>query len=363
MSTHRQDELAISQQAAEWLTALEESDADRRAAFATWLVQSPVHVREFLNLTAIHRLFDDLDPQKRIDVLALLGGTAPNVVKLAPGKAGEITPRSIHPTGRDEGRSVSHWRRTLGIAAAVALVTVCAWVGFARLEWRSYATAVGEQRSIELDDGSLLYLSAQSRLQVRFDANARNIRLLQGEALFTAQRDARRPFRVHAAKAVIQAVGTQFNVNRRTRDTTVAVIEGAVRVTGDGQTGTISPALPVPKGEQKNAKDVLLTAGNAVRVAQSGALSAPESVDTARVASWRERRFVFQSDTLEDMAAQFNRYNRTPKVRIEGDTIGQRRFTGVLDAGHPESLLNLLAEADDLAFERRGDELIIRARP
>jgi len=171
------------------------------------------------------------------------------------------------------------------------------------------------------------------------------VRLTQGEALFTVRHEATRPFLVHAGSVVIQAVGTQFNVNRRTRDTTVAVIEGVVQVTDKAQ----SPAR--------------LVAGDEAHIAVgSGKIATRDKVDALRATAWRQKRLIFQADTLEDIAGEFNRYNPVPKIRIDGAAIGQRRFTGALDANHPESLLSLLGEADDLTFERHGDELIVKTR-
>lgn len=53
--TDEQIRLAIAQQAAEWFVAQRTSSLDEaeRAAFATWLKASPVHVDEYLRIAAI----------------------------------------------------------------------------------------------------------------------------------------------------------------------------------------------------------------------------------------------------------------------------------------------------------------------
>lgn len=64
---------AIREQAAQWLLRLDEDFGPRqRALFAAWLKQSPRHAEEFLLLTALWRQLDHVDPQRRIDVPALV---------------------------------------------------------------------------------------------------------------------------------------------------------------------------------------------------------------------------------------------------------------------------------------------------
>jgi ferric-dicitrate binding protein FerR (iron transport regulator) len=56
------------------------------------------------------------------------------------------------------------------------------------------------------------------------------VRLLRGEALFRVQHEPGRAFRVHSGAAIIEAVGTEFNVLHRQSDSMLSVIEGRVRV-------------------------------------------------------------------------------------------------------------------------------------
>jgi hypothetical protein len=51
---------------------------------------------------------------------------------------------------------------------------------------------------------------------------------------------------------------------------------------------------------------------------------------------------VFRNDSLADIAEEFNRYNRTLQMRVEGAEASDRRLSGVFDADAPESLLRFL---------------------
>src|SRR5687767_11767497 len=84
------------------------------------------------------------------------------------------------------------------------------------------------------EDGSVVYLNAQSRLRIAYSDRRREVKLLDGEALFIVEKDSKRPFNVIAGATLVQAVGAQFNVRRRDRLILVSVVEGKVRVEGDG---------------------------------------------------------------------------------------------------------------------------------
>lgn len=337
MKPPRRDELDIAAQAAEWFTALEEDPVAGRAAFAEWLNRSPLHVQEFLNISAVHRMFENLDPEGRLDVAAMLE-TAP------PDQIARLPSAFIRNSRREPQRSRQK-RWLAGLAAGLAALVGAWWIQSAVIGGQHYATVVGEQRTLPLADGSLVYLNTGSEVAVKYSTATRDVRLDQGEALFAVESNPKQPFRVHAGDAIIQAVGTQFNVRRDARGTQTSVVEGTVLVT------------------DATGSQVKLTVGESVDLDKDGAIVARGHIDAARVTAWRQRRLVFEEDTLADIAAEFNRYNSALKIRIEGTDVGERRFTGTLDADNPQSLLRLLTEADDLAFEKKSGELVIHQWP
>jgi transmembrane sensor len=229
--------------------------------------------------------------------------------------------------------------RGWAMAAAVAALALTASVFFWQRSGQSYATAVGEQRTLELEDGSIVHLNTHSKIEVRLSAGGRDIELVAGEALFKVHRDPARPFRVHAQDAVIQALGTQFNVYRRPQGTTVSVLEGAVQVAA-----------------------TRLDAGEEARIVPSGAVMKHKVADVTQTVAWRQRRLVFDQDSLSDMIQEFNRYNSTPQFHLEGTDVANRHYTGVFDADDPESLIQLLAAEPGLAVERKDDTILVRAR-
>lgn len=155
MNPRRQDELRGSvEQASEWLTALEDGLEPReRTAFAAWLSESPLHVRDFLNATAVDRLLERIDRDRRIDIEAIRGSIRGNVLSLAE--------RSVE---RSKRRVRWQWAAGAAAAAAAAVFAAVAgfWLAFGSGAWQGYVTAVGEQRSVELEDGSVVHVNTRS---------------------------------------------------------------------------------------------------------------------------------------------------------------------------------------------------------
>lgn len=305
-------------------------------AFFDWLTESPRHVEVFLQALTL---------DQRLSGIASEQWTALGVSR-GKNAAGDLPPANVIPldvrpavTAKPAGlRWNKQTKQIAAVAAGIAVLVAAGWRVPALIEGRQdYSTSVGEQQAVRLADGSIVNLNTGSHLKVRIDAESRDLWLTQGEALFKVQQDSTRPFRVHTRDAVIQAIGTQFNVYTRDTGTTVSVIEGRVRV---GST-------PV------------LSAGEAVNVKTNGKVERRASVNADRVTSWQRRRLIFDEETLTNIVAEFNRYNQR-HLTIEDPAAGSRRFSGIFDVDDPKSLADLLSRESELRIEDNGAEVIIR---
>lgn len=329
----RQDTQRIAEEAAEWLEELRSGDPQTHAGFAAWIRRSPRHIEEFLLMKALDSEGARIDPERRLSVEDILAEARENVVAL----------KKVAPT---RARRSSTWINARWIAVAAVLVAALGigWLVKAPLSGQRLVTDVGEQRAVELDDGSIVQLNARTRLEVAFSHRRREIRLLEGEAFFKVAHDTSRPFVVHSGAAVIQAVGTQFNVYRHENSTTVSVIEGRVKV---------SPAA--------TDSAPIFSAGEEARVATAGTLlRAP--ADVAAATAWRQRRLVFRSNPLSEIVSEFNRYNRGTQILIEGEAVRARRYGGTFDADDPQSFIDFLRPDENLEIVARPGEIRIRAR-
>lgn len=316
----------MTEQAARWIEDVRRGTVSSEA-FMAWLKESPKHVEALLMVATIESALHDLGQRDTLNALVgSIGANNTNVVPLT-------TESKMTPTSRGVTR-----RRWISAAAAAATVAAVALFWIYSHSEHVYTTLIGEQRTFELEDGSIVYLNADSKLEVQISASVRNLRLVEGEALFDVEHDPARPFRVLTQEAVIQAVGTQFNVHRRGNLTSVAVIEGRVNVLGDR----------------------LLSAGEAAAVSAGGHVKQTNS-ELERVAAWRERRLVFRNDALADIAAEFNRYNRRQTIRVD-TAVGQRKFTGTFNADAPESLAKALSEDTALEVVTSDTRITVRAK-
>lgn len=349
MNANHEEQLA-AQRAAQWLERLKAAEPQERAVFVSWLKESRGHVRETLLATAWDVVLRNIDPDRRVDVKKLMSDSA-NVVPVGSGHAPAIY-------GKNGG---SRWPWIASLAASVALVAAVLLVSSGSLRdlmhSNRYATSVGEQRAIELADGSVVSLNTQSSVRVEFSDEARDVYLGAGQAMFSVAHDASRPFRVHVDATVIQAIGTKFDVRRLEDRINVAVIEGRVQINPERPRNSVDTTLA------EMSERTRLAAGEAVSIIVNGQVTPPAAIDVAEISAWQQRRLIFRNHTLAEIVDEFGRYNRTPQIRIDGEALGAKRYSGVFDADDPESLLEYLKSDGAVVFERQGQELIIRLRP
>jgi transmembrane sensor len=356
------DSNRIFDEAIRWVSRFADGTADTKAFFA-WLAESPRHVEELSFALALSEEISALAPERRQEIEKLTaeqtGGSrgepadieqlGANVIPLPQARSGD----SRMPLKRR-----AHWK-TLAWAASLAAVAISLSVAgywmFGPGSWVTYTTQVGEQRALTLADGSVVQLNTRSRLEVRLTATSRELRLMDGQALFKVQHDAARPFRVHTPDAVIQAIGTQFDVYRRPAGTSVSVLEGIVQIAPAATDRAITSRI-------SRAQQMRVVAGEKADIELGTATVKRVALNPVEAAAWRQRRLVFHDDALADIAAEFNRYNKAPQIRVEGSWAADQRFAGTFDADAPEALLAALADHRELVIERSADEITIRAR-
>ncbi|HEY0687242.1 MAG TPA: FecR family protein [Steroidobacter sp.] len=327
----------IYEQACDWFGECRSGglDAAARRDFDRWLRQSPDHIAAYLEVAALYQEARAAIPETE-NVEALIAAAArhhDNVVELAPDTPTRQVPTSL-PSPRKRTFAVT---ASLAIAAAVLVIV-------SQMSWpQTYATGIGEQRSIVLADGSTVDLNSRSKIRIRFSSQQRGIELIDGQALFKVARDHARPFVVESGGTRVRAVGTQFDVYRKRQGTIVTVVEGRVAVLterGDGdatvvepQTGALGPGLLVSAGEQ-------------VKVNESTAQRLPHpNIDGAT--AWRQRELVFDTASLFEVAEEFNRYN-TRRLVIDKDEQYDFHISGVFSSTDPSSLIRFLQARRDL---------------
>jgi transmembrane sensor len=77
---------------------------------------------------------------------------------------------------------------------------------------------------------------------------------------------------------------------------------------------------------------------------------------------WWQRRLIYRKETLAHIVEDLNRYNRR-QIRLEGEAVMQRAYTGVFNADDPDSLAQVLASDPELVVERLADNTIVVREP
>jgi transmembrane sensor len=227
-----------------------------------------------------------------------------------------------------------------GIAASLALLVGAAnWQavgGFlnssttppavAQAQPASYQTAVGEQLTVALPDGSSVTLNTDSRLRLAYTSAERRLILDKGQALFRVAKGQARPFVVQALDHIVTAHGTTFDVRIESgRKVKVALIEGSVSV-GDARKGAPPPAILQPN-------HVLVASGDAVAIK-------PEP-DMDREVSWKNGLIIFEDESLAEATDEVNRYVKTPIV-LEDDRLKAIRVSGAFRTGETAAFVEAL---------------------
>jgi transmembrane sensor len=345
---------AIAQQAAEWFIAnqagsLAEEDG---AAFLAWLKASPVHVSEYLGVARIaHHLPAAVGkPQVPLDAfLAQVVADADQVVSLhrpAPEQRSSVVRRLSYPV----------W--AIAASLLVLAIGVLWWAHDGELFGipKTYRTAHGEQIVERLPDGSVLRLDTDSKATVRYSSRERLIDLKRGQALLEVAHESNRRFRIAAGDAGAVAVGTQFNVYRKSASIEFTVVRGEIAVF-TGEPSWLRSAVAIPATVQR------VTAGYQLSIDAGGMSAQPVPVDLNQTLGWLQHKIVFDHRPLGEVAAEFNRYGSIP-VEVEDATLRALLVSGMFDADDTESFIAFLRTLPDVRVETTPARIrVIRVTP
>ena len=201
----------------------------------------------------------------------------------------------------------------------------------------------GGENTVILADGTTVHLNAGSKLTypVRF-AGKRRVVALEGEAYFEVAKDANKPFTVQFMSSSVTVLGTSFNIRaypeEKQSQTTLA--EGSVRIYSPGSSMLLKP------GEQAEVK------------ALSGEMVKQE-VEVKNFTSWKDGRFVFEQQPLEDIMRTLERWY---DIRVIFRDEGAKRISlsgNLKRYGDFSQVMNMLQMTGDVRFELHGNDVYI----
>lgn len=142
----------------------------------------------------------------------------------------------------------------------------------------------GGEFKIKLQDGTIVHVNSGTvlRYPVKFVGEERRV-YLSGEAYFDVQRDESKPFVVEMAESEIKVLGTEFNARAYPEEKRqlTTLVSGKVALTS------------------QSGKSVELTPGEQGEV--EGTNVKKEKIDVYIYTAWKDGKFVFRKQRLEDI--------------------------------------------------------------
>jgi transmembrane sensor len=166
------------------------------------------------------------------------------------------------------------------VAVGVALRAAGGW------QPAEIVTGAAELATVKLADGTVVRLAPSSRLRV-LGGRTREV-TLEGRAFFAVTRMPGQPFRVHAAGATANVLGTRFELATEGHDVRLTVVEGRVALASAERT------VEVAAGEESGVRDGLVTP------------PAPLTTEPA-APDWVGNFLTFQTTPLRDAAREIER--------------------------------------------------------
>ena len=337
------DSNATYDEASHWIARMDKGLSEQEQdEFRRWLDASAENHAVFMKMA---RLWD------KMDVLA---------------KLAEICPPAVAAPRRK-------MRYALPLAAVAATVLVAislaTWtpVGTRQdqpvmaSETSVFETAIGEQASFDLSDGTRIALNTNSRVSVSYSASNRLLHLDRGELHITVARDKARPLSVLVGERVVQAVGTEFNMEITDEQRIELVVTEGVVMVGISASSANASGSREPLVLTQNATPV--AAGQEVVInpnddpAEPVATDAIDADDIAVKLSWREGNLIFRGESLEEAVSEVGRYTEVQFIFLDEES-KKVRVAGLFKAGDVEGLLAALRQNFNISYEWVADDKI-----
>jgi ferric-dicitrate binding protein FerR (iron transport regulator) len=210
-----------------------------------------------------------------------------------------------------------------------------------------FKTTRGELQQIVLPDGSKVWLDACSTLRLTGKENRHYE--LSGEAYFEVAPNPDKPFTVRVRDAMIQVLGTRFNVKGYEADssTRVSLIEGSVKLAKGDQSLLLQP------GEQAF-----------IDYSGSGTTAQMQLIRGANIQgdmAWKEGNLEFNHESLHAVLEELSRHYNIEIIYPPSHDMKDRYFTGRFS--HKQSLgeiLQLLGNFETVKLDLKDRKVTVR---
>lgn len=206
-----------------------------------------------------------------------------------------------------------------------------------QIRYNTLSIPRGGEFFLQLADGTKVWLNSETvlRYPVQFSGKERRVELT-GEAFFEVTRNEKIPFLVESGAQTIKVLGTAFNISSYTEDQFIqtTLVKGSVEVFIKSKPGIKQKLTP-------NEQCSLNKADHQI---------SKQTVDPYQYIAWKEGRFVFQNQNLDEIMKTLSKWYNV-NVVFNREELKKIRFTGNLarysDCG---KLLRKIQKTNEVKF-------------
>lgn len=242
--------------------------------------------------------------------------------------------------------------RYVAAAAAVlafglmAAVTVHSYLQSKRAsnQYTEIVTQAGQKTSVQLPDGTTVWLNAASSLKypASFNSDSREV-VMTGEAFFQVKKDQSKTFRVKSGALNVEVHGTSFNVKNYPD-------ENAQKITvADGVVGLVMNSLEITrlkKGEQatfnKNSEKVIVTKEN------------PD-----QITAWKNNELIFRDTPVEEVIRSLESWYGV-NMTIDNRMLDEHSYSFKVKTESLREVLDMMEVMTPLHYTISGKDIEIR---
>ena len=203
----------------------------------------------------------------------------------------------------------------------------------------------GGEYDLLLSDGSRLRMNSESevRVPVTFEKGQREV-FMKGEIYFDIVRDSLAPFVVHTRQGDIRVLGTSFNVRDYQDEDFLetTLVDGKVAFERKGDCSYLKP------GEQ-------------LRLNKKNGKTTVEAVDVLLYCSWKDGRFAFEKQRLEEIMNTIARWYNI-EVFYESSSVKDILFTGNIKRySDLDQVVNMLKLINKIDIDIKDRNVFVRS--
>lgn len=201
----------------------------------------------------------------------------------------------------------------------------------------------GERRRVTLPDGTRIMMDAGSEITFAESFLSERVLSLQGEAYFEVAPDANNPFSVKANHALVQVLGTKFNVRAwgEASRVEVAVTEGKVAV---------------KNCDMDVSSSVLLGQGDFSLVKKDDDPTQPQQVNIEAHLGWMHNVIDFKDVKIREVFAQLERWYNF-EITIDDTSFLSQRMTIHVNPSNVDEVLELISVLTKTDIQRDGKQI------